>query len=163
MRAVEIIAAAEQRRIFVEQPRLQRRQPFGHAIDFLQHVGLLQLVELVLAEFMLDADRPLHEKRRPRLDPHARPRRQAMAKGHRPPRQIVDLLEIAVAHLQEVEREPLEIIAVQIARSEERRVGKECVSTCRSRWSPYHYKKKDKKISKINYQQQNIVQINYQK
>src|SRR3546814_15430878 len=28
--------------------------------------------------------------------------------------------------------------AVDIARSEERRVGKECVSTCRSRWSPYH-------------------------
>src|SRR3546814_3414223 len=26
----------------------------------------------------------------------------------------------------------------QGARSEERRVGKECVSTCRSRWSPYH-------------------------
>src|SRR3546814_12411836 len=24
------------------------------------------------------------------------------------------------------------------ARSEQRRVGKECVSTCRSRWSPYH-------------------------
>src|SRR3546814_2973018 len=31
------------------------------------------------------------------------------------------------------------IIAPSIAaRSEERRVGKECVSTCRSRWSPYH-------------------------
>src|SRR3546814_17716622 len=29
-----------------------------------------------------------------------------------------------------------------IARSEERRVGKECVSTCRSRWSPDHKKKK---------------------
>ena len=27
---------------------------------------------------------------------------------------------------------------VGIYRSEERRVGKECVSTCRSRWSPYH-------------------------
>src|SRR3546814_19818546 len=26
-------------------------------------------------------------------------------------------------------------------RSEERRVGKECVSTCRYRWSPYHYNK----------------------
>src|SRR3546814_18049122 len=26
-------------------------------------------------------------------------------------------------------------------RSEERRVGKECVSTCRYRWSPYHAKK----------------------
>src|SRR3546814_4075881 len=30
-------------------------------------------------------------------------------------------------------------LAVGVApRSEERRVGKECVSTCRSRWSPYH-------------------------
>src|SRR3546814_9201525 len=27
---------------------------------------------------------------------------------------------------------------VRFRRSEERRVGKECVSTCRSRWSPYH-------------------------
>src|SRR3546814_2234007 len=27
-------------------------------------------------------------------------------------------------------------------RSEERRVGKECVSTCRSRWSPYNLKTK---------------------
>src|SRR3546814_15574370 len=32
----------------------------------------------------------------------------------------------------------------QRVRSEERRVGKECFSTCRSRWSPYHYKKKKK-------------------
>src|SRR3546814_11937369 len=32
-----------------------------------------------------------------------------------------------------------------IARSEERRVGKECVSTCRSRWSPYQYTKKKQK------------------
>src|SRR3546814_15795130 len=30
----------------------------------------------------------------------------------------------------------------EVFRSEERRVGKECVSTCRSRWSPDHYKKK---------------------
>src|SRR3546814_18339195 len=28
--------------------------------------------------------------------------------------------------------------AREVARSEERRVGKECVSTCRYRWSPYH-------------------------
>src|SRR3546814_14696530 len=33
-------------------------------------------------------------------------------------------------------------------RSEERRVGKECVSTCRSRWSPYLSKKKKKKDQK---------------
>src|SRR3546814_13411685 len=29
-------------------------------------------------------------------------------------------------------------IGIGDERSEERRVGKECVSTCRSRWSPYH-------------------------
>src|SRR3546814_11611141 len=34
-------------------------------------------------------------------------------------------------------------------RSEERRVGKECVSTCRSRWSPYHLKKKKDKTMDI--------------
>src|SRR3546814_18819479 len=33
-------------------------------------------------------------------------------------------------------------VSFQPNRSEERRVGKECVSTCRSRWSPYHSKKK---------------------
>src|SRR3546814_14224262 len=29
-------------------------------------------------------------------------------------------------------------LTVLFSRSEERRVGKECVSPCRSRWSPYH-------------------------
>src|SRR3546814_19895025 len=29
-------------------------------------------------------------------------------------------------------------LKTNLVRSEERRVGKECVSTCRSRWSPYH-------------------------
>src|SRR3546814_3998849 len=29
-------------------------------------------------------------------------------------------------------------VRMTCTRSEERRVGKECVSTCRSRWSPYH-------------------------
>src|SRR3546814_2639342 len=31
-----------------------------------------------------------------------------------------------------------EMVLLGTGRSEERRVGKECVSTCRSRWSPYH-------------------------
>src|SRR3546814_15506572 len=39
--------------------------------------------------------------------------------------QLADDLVLVVAQLVEV-------------RSEERRVGKECVSPCRSRWSPYH-------------------------
>src|SRR3546814_21174075 len=36
----------------------------------------------------------------------------------------------------------------RVIRSEERSVGTECVSTCRSRWSPYHKKKKGKYIVK---------------
>src|SRR3546814_19083579 len=36
-------------------------------------------------------------------------------------------------------RKPFRLpMARAFVRSEERRVGKECVSTCRSRWSPYH-------------------------
>ena len=35
-------------------------------------------------------------------------------------------------------RSPNEPKRIPPTRSEERRVGKECVSTCRSRWSPYH-------------------------
>src|SRR3546814_14763254 len=37
---------------------------------------------------------------------------------------------------------PQDLTARESLRSEERRVGKECVSTCRSRWCPYHSKKK---------------------
>src|SRR3546814_15967407 len=43
-------------------------------------------------------------------------------------------------------RSSLLISAYTIARSEERRVGKECVSTCSSQGSPYH----DKKQQRIN-------------
>src|SRR3546814_7899262 len=35
-------------------------------------------------------------------------------------------------------RGEIDHIKSYVERSEERRVGKECVSTCRSRWSPYH-------------------------
>src|SRR3546814_12757880 len=34
-----------------------------------------------------------------------------------------------------------------LVRSEERRVGKKCVSTCRYRWSPQHYKNKQSQIT----------------
>src|SRR3546814_17218251 len=43
------------------------------------------------------------------------------------------------------------------ARSEERRVGKECVSTCRSRWSPYHTKNKQYDDSRVG--KQTIMKI----
>src|SRR3546814_14203181 len=49
-----------------------------------------------------------------------------------------DHQDILGAHLvAQFGRELLAAPAVA-QRSEERRVGKECVSTCRSRWSPYH-------------------------
>src|SRR3546814_10958580 len=54
--------------------------------------------------------------------------------GKWPPRlHDVEETETAIMH----EREYLEKHAAE-QRSEERRVGKECVSTCRSRWSPIH-------------------------
>ena len=42
------------------------------------------------------------------------------------------------AELEELTAGLKEIAAEIEARSEERRVGKECASMCRSRWSPYH-------------------------
>src|SRR3546814_16067201 len=63
------------------------------------------------------------------------------------------LIEFAVKHfrnlvkrigynyfLRDLSIASLELVAaiMLLGRSEERRVGKECVSTCRSRWSPYH-------------------------
>src|SRR3546814_20749964 len=46
-----------------------------------------------------------------------------------------DALETVLKALRPHTQNQLFVI---VGRSEERRVGKECVSTCRSRWSPYH-------------------------
>src|SRR3546814_3584240 len=59
---------------------------------------------------------------RPRLRPHDAPRRRGARRGGGGRRSAAG--------------------GRSVRRSEERRVGKECVSTCRSRWSPYHSKKK---------------------
>src|SRR3546814_11811495 len=39
----------------------------------------------------------------------------------------------------------LQIANTHFTRSAGRRVGRECVSTCRYRWTPYHYKKKTRR------------------
>src|SRR3546814_18909413 len=75
-----------------------------------------------------------------------RPRRRAEAlqpdlialhrNGEIAPREL-DAAAQAVAAIREVQRQAAPN-AVREGRSEERRVGKECVSTCRSRWSTYH-------------------------
>src|SRR3546814_14510702 len=49
--------------------------------------------------------------------------------------------EVAIVDDERVKAIYSELLRI---RSEERRVGKECVSTCRSRWSPYTYKKQQK-------------------
>src|SRR3546814_8703290 len=56
---------------------------------------------------------------------------------------VVEICEIVHAHGGQVYTDGANMNAlVGVAkpgkRSEERSVGKECVSTCRSRWSPYH-------------------------
>src|SRR3546814_17867740 len=42
-----------------------------------------------------------------------------------------------LCHRRMINDDPVGIMT-PLPRSEERRVGKECVSTCSSRWSPYH-------------------------
>src|SRR3546814_15590587 len=50
-----------------------------------------------------------------------------------------DLLPLELHHGELAERPQRQRLQqFQGPRSEERRVGKECSSTCRSRWSPYH-------------------------
>src|SRR3546814_12398591 len=52
---------------------------------------------------------------------------------------LADARRLAGAATQVVELRTAHIAAAHhLDRSEERRVGKECVSKCRSRWSPYH-------------------------
>src|SRR3546814_14612065 len=52
----------------------------------------------------------------------------------------VDIGEILLVVVDDIIRHLALAFALirSAGRSEERRVGKECVSTCRSRWSPYH-------------------------
>src|SRR3546814_15396955 len=75
-------------------------------------------------------------------------RRWALAADHLDP-----VLRLAVQDRRQVTARPIQvrhhdlqreaggdrrIEGIAAARSEERRVGKECVSTCTSRWQPYH-------------------------
>src|SRR3546814_1404310 len=65
-----------------------------------------------------------------RLDAGARGVVEDVLRGQRPARGLA--VGAQAERLVGLRAEPLH------QRSEERRVGKECVSTCRSRWSPYH-------------------------
>src|SRR3546814_1257688 len=53
-------------------------------------------------------------------------------------RNLAHLFAEFKARMETMRAEITELARRKVKRSEERRVGKECVSTCRSRWSPYH-------------------------
>src|SRR3546814_19347410 len=95
--------------------------------------------------------------RHPRPDPdHARRSRLRLHPRRRPadaePAALRDLPAVAavgtvrgVARNRRSGQAEAGVLLRRGARSEERRVGKGCVSTCRSRWSTYHEKKTRKK------------------
>src|SRR3546814_4143479 len=66
-----------------------------------------------------------------RLERHAEGEELRHGRRHVPDRPV-DVAPVQVRRDRERQQAPSD------RRSEERRVGKECVSTCRSRWSPYH-------------------------
>src|SRR3546814_13348824 len=63
----------------------------------------------------------------------------AIRRGTTPRASMENLIDANFAMVSRPEMAAvLEIHLARRNRSEERRVGNECVSTCRSRWSPYH-------------------------
>src|SRR3546814_18622886 len=64
-------------------------------------------------------------------------------------------------HVEDVGEQRL-ILGRHLIRSEERSVGKGCGSTCRTRWSTYHYKKNKRSAHRtmtMNTTHKNIIQI----
>src|SRR3546814_15375827 len=66
--------------------------------------------------------------------------RKHLCERFRPGTRVLFFDVVEVAAIDSCPLSPF--IFVQTCRSEERRVGKECVSPCRSRWWPSHEKKK---------------------
>src|SRR3546814_1125960 len=58
--------------------------------------------------------------------------------GRAGPGNPVPAIAVAIYGAEVRRRALFAVPGLEDRRSEERRVGKECVSTCRSRWSPYH-------------------------
>src|SRR3546814_4116296 len=67
------------------------------------------------------------------------PRRTVGAHHTYRPIAVGDVFDrVAPRLFDDLDRSAGDVDQIDAHRSEERRVGKECVSTCRSRWSPYH-------------------------
>src|SRR3546814_13372194 len=102
-------------------PRETHRE---HILDDRHVQGALKLQHIVVADLGIDIAADLVA----RLDRREQHRAAGAALTEQRPLR-------ALQHLY-----PGQVIALK--RSEERRVGKEVVGTCRSRWSAYHVKKK---------------------
>ena len=95
---------------FEDQPRRDSR-------SFLRHVGTRHGIERIV---LLSGDRPQE------VEAFARAMGITEVYGGMSPEEKVEVVR------------RLNDEAPTLYRSEERRVGKECASMCRSRWSPYH-------------------------
>src|SRR3546814_6518047 len=99
--------------------------PISHAWSYIRPVALqIQLYFSFIATSLVGARPPLLEPAISRIG--FIPARVGHPQAQR------------TAHAARSPRSPARSKATRSRRSEERRVGKECVSTCRSRWSPYH-------------------------
>src|SRR3546814_11157249 len=58
--------------------------------------------------------------------------------GGAPTGKVAEAIDKAFGDFATFKEKFSELAVKTFGRSEERRGGKECVSTCRSRWSPYH-------------------------
>src|SRR3546814_11916734 len=115
-------------RVAARQMRVEHPRGEGVAsADAVDDAGHVDLVGLVRSIPQVDARRDA-----------------VVVGGDRVPRRRGDEPQIREGRETRLRRlaPPVGAVARNVARSEERRVGKECVSTCRSRWSPYHYKQK---------------------
>src|SRR3546814_12106268 len=92
-----------------------------------------------------------HDQPSPERGPHEAGR-TAIPEEFTPP--DVEMIDVIRSRLMQSMFESHEVTLSLVlfpCRSEERRVGKECVSTCRSRWSPSHYKKKQQpRVTRTN-------------
>src|SRR3546814_19046391 len=92
-------------------------------------------LELVLEGGDTELDRQLLEAIR---DPISHMMRNAADHGIESPEVRRRMGKSATGTIRLAARQSGGHIFIEMSRSEERSVGKECVSTCRSRWSPYH-------------------------
>src|SRR3546814_18648789 len=91
------------------------------SVDLMEVLGRLRMISPVMRSLIVLL------ARRPAPQAHLDDGKGELAR-------LSDILDMAAS----LHKRIMHDLDIEQARSEERRVGHECVSTCRSRWSPYH-------------------------